>query len=97
VDLAALVRLVDARRTQTFGHNFESDRRPMGTEDIQTVNCDTMAHTCGNVVPFSGFALVFLNDDAFTEDKGAPSTTFSTTARTKTHNTGACLFLSSLS
>ncbi|KAJ6543162.1 hypothetical protein B0H19DRAFT_1035502 [Mycena capillaripes] len=72
---------------QTFGHNFESDGRPMGTEFIQTVDCDKTAQTCTVDVPAPGFALVFLTDDAFTEDKGAPSMTFTTTARTKTHNT----------
>ncbi|KAJ7166855.1 hypothetical protein C8R46DRAFT_1034846 [Mycena filopes] len=37
----------------------------------------------GADVPAPGFALVFFNDDAFTEDKGMPSMTFAT----KTHNT----------
>ncbi|KAJ7303068.1 glycoside hydrolase family 79 protein [Mycena albidolilacea] len=72
---------------QTFGKNFESDGRPMGQEDIKTINCDTTAKTCTVDVPAPGFALVFLNDDAFTEDKGAPPMTFPTTAHTKTHNT----------
>ncbi|KAJ6548770.1 hypothetical protein B0H19DRAFT_1221069 [Mycena capillaripes] len=72
---------------QTFGQIFESDGRPMGQEDIQTVNCDTTANTCTVDVPAPGFALVFLTDDAFTESKGAPSVTFPTTAQTKTHNT----------
>ncbi|KAJ7766589.1 glycoside hydrolase family 79 protein, partial [Mycena olivaceomarginata] len=72
---------------QTFGKNFESDGRPMGQEDIKTVDCDTTAKTCTVDVPAPGFALVFLNDDAFTEDKGAPSMTFPTTAHTRTHNT----------
>ncbi|KAF7336209.1 Glyco-hydro-79C domain-containing protein [Mycena venus] len=72
---------------QTFGGNFESDGRPMGTEEIKSVDCDATAQTCTVVVPAPGFALVFLTDDAFTEDKGAPSMTFATTVRTKTHNT----------
>ncbi|KAJ6577637.1 hypothetical protein B0H19DRAFT_932173 [Mycena capillaripes] len=72
---------------QTFGKNFESDGRPMGDEDIKTVNCDTTAQTCTVDVPAPGFALVFLTDDAFTENKGAPTMTFPTTAHTKTHNT----------
>ncbi|KAJ7798872.1 glycoside hydrolase family 79 protein [Mycena olivaceomarginata] len=72
---------------QTFGKNFESDGRPMGQEDIKTVNCDTTAKTCTVDVTAPGFALVFLNDDAFTEDKGAPPMTFPTTAHTRTHNT----------
>ncbi|KAJ7457804.1 glycoside hydrolase family 79 protein [Mycena latifolia] len=72
---------------QTFGGNFESDGRPMGTEDIKTVDCDTSAQTCTVDVPAPGFALVFLTDAAETENGGMPSITFATTARTKTHNT----------
>ncbi|KAJ7897687.1 hypothetical protein B0H14DRAFT_344531 [Mycena olivaceomarginata] len=72
---------------QTFGGIFESDGRPMGQEDVKTVQCDTTAQTCTVDVPAPGFALVFLTDDAFTENKGAPSMTFPTTAQTKTHNT----------
>ncbi|KAJ6529066.1 glycoside hydrolase family 79 protein [Mycena vulgaris] len=72
---------------QTFGGNFESDGRLTGTEDIQTVACDTTAQTCSVKVPAPGFALVFLSDAAQTESKGAPSTTFATTALTRTQNT----------
>ncbi|KAJ7897684.1 glycoside hydrolase family 79 protein [Mycena olivaceomarginata] len=74
---------------KTFGGFFESDGRPTGQEDIQTVQCDTTAQTCTVDVPAPGFALVFLTDDAFTESKGAASVTFPTTAQTKTRNTGA--------
>jgi hypothetical protein len=76
-------------RLQTFGGFFESDGRPTGQEDVQTVQCDTTAQTCTVDVPAPGFALVFLTDDAFTESKGAASVTFPTTAQTKTRNTGA--------
>ncbi|KAJ7153086.1 glycoside hydrolase family 79 protein, partial [Mycena crocata] len=72
---------------QTFGGNFDSDGRLQGTEDVQTVPCDTTAQTCSVKVPAPGFALVFLSDAAQTETQGAPSTTFSTTALTKTQNT----------
>ncbi|KAJ7081158.1 glycoside hydrolase family 79 protein [Mycena belliarum] len=72
---------------QTFGDNFASDGRPMGTEVIQTVPCDFVAQTCTIKVPAPGFALVFLADDAQTENAGAPSATFATTAHTKTRNT----------
>ncbi|KAJ6613845.1 hypothetical protein B0H10DRAFT_2047277 [Mycena sp. CBHHK59/15] len=72
---------------QTFGGNFESDGRLTGTEDVQTVNCDTTAKTCSVKVPAPGFALVFLTGEADTETAGAPSTTFATTALTKTQNT----------
>ncbi|KAJ7092351.1 glycoside hydrolase family 79 protein [Mycena belliarum] len=72
---------------QTFGGNFASDGRPTGTEDVQTVACNTTAQTCSVTVPAPGFALVFLSDGAQTEARGAPSTTFATTALTKTQNT----------
>ncbi|KAJ7331317.1 glycoside hydrolase family 79 protein [Mycena albidolilacea] len=72
---------------QTFGGFFESDGRPTGQEDVQTVQCNTTAQTCTVDVPAPGFALVFLTDDAFTESKGAASVTFPTTAQTKTKNT----------
>ncbi|KAK0230497.1 glycoside hydrolase family 79 protein [Armillaria fumosa] len=72
---------------QTFGNIFESDGRLMGQEDIKTVNCDQNANTCPITVPAPGFALVFLNDEAFTETDGASPMTFATTAVTKTINT----------
>ncbi|KAJ6590236.1 hypothetical protein B0H10DRAFT_1961170 [Mycena sp. CBHHK59/15] len=72
---------------QTFGGNFASDGRPMGDEDVKTVQCDTGAQTCTVVVPAPGFALVFLSDSALTESAGAATATFPTTAHTKTHNT----------
>jgi len=73
---------------QTFGGFFESDGRPMGQEDIKTVQCDTTAQTCTIDVPAPGFALVFLNSDAQSADTaGGSSMTFATTALTKTHNT----------
>jgi hypothetical protein len=85
---SSLPELTSARH-QTFGGFFESDGRPTGQEDVQTVQCDTTAQTCTVDVPAPGFALVFLTDDAFTESKGAASVTFPTTAQTKTRNTGA--------
>ncbi|KAJ7064883.1 hypothetical protein C8F01DRAFT_1128585 [Mycena amicta] len=72
---------------QTFGKVFESDGRPVGTEEIKSVDCDTGAQTCTITVPAPGFALVFLSDSALTENAGMPSVTFPTTAHTKTHNT----------
>jgi len=72
---------------QTFGGIFQSDGRLMGTENITTVQCDQTTNLCAVKVPAPGFALVFLNDDAFTENDGGPSTTFPTTAQTKTINT----------
>ncbi|KAJ7034447.1 hypothetical protein C8F04DRAFT_1101881 [Mycena alexandri] len=73
---------------QTFGGFFESDGRPMGTENITTVACDTTAQTCTVVVPAPGFALVFLNNGASTAaTAGAPTQTYATTAKTKMRNT----------
>ncbi|KAK0190675.1 glycoside hydrolase family 79 protein [Armillaria mellea] len=72
---------------QTFGNIFESDGRLTGQEDIKTVTCDQNANTCPITVPAPGFALVFLNDEAFTETDGASPMTFATTAVTKTLNT----------
>ena len=72
---------------QTFGGRFECDGRLSGTEDIQTITCDTTANTCDIPVPAPGVALVFLSSGA----QGAldPSTTqtYPTTALTKTYNT----------
>ncbi|KAJ7697051.1 hypothetical protein B0H17DRAFT_1130690 [Mycena rosella] len=65
----------------TSGGNFG---RLTGTENVTMV-----AQTCAVTVPTPGFALVFLSDGALTEDRGAPSTMFATTAVTKTQNTGA--------
>ncbi|KAJ7090786.1 hypothetical protein B0H15DRAFT_836879 [Mycena belliarum] len=73
---------------QTFGGHFESDGRPMGTEQIVDVPCDAGAQTCTVPVRAPGFALVFLTDAALAEEKqGGPSKTFATTAQTKTRNT----------
>ena len=78
----------DSIATQTFGANFESDGRPQGTLDVQTVQCDQTANTCSITVPAPGVALVFLTEAALTEvTDAAPSTTFSTTFLTKTGNT----------
>ncbi|RDB17658.1 Beta-glucuronidase [Hypsizygus marmoreus] len=72
---------------QTFGGIFQSDGRLQGTENITTITCDQTNNVCQIPVPAPAFALVFLTDDAFTENSGAPSTTFPTTAQTKTRNT----------
>jgi len=72
---------------QTFGGNFQSDGRPIGTENITTVQCDTN-NLCTIKVPAPSYALVFLTDTALGESVGgAPVTTFPTTALTKTRNT----------
>ena len=71
---------------QTFGGRFECDGRLSGTENVQTVTCDTGANTCAITVPAPGVALVFVSDTAQAAED--PTTqTFSTSAVTKTANT----------
>ena len=71
--------------SQTYGEFFESDGRPVGTENIETVTCSSATGTsvCTIKVPAPGAALVFLTS----ETAAAPSQTFATTALTKTRNT----------
>ncbi|KAJ6614100.1 hypothetical protein B0H10DRAFT_2221571 [Mycena sp. CBHHK59/15] len=73
---------------QTFSGFFESDGHLMGTEDIQTMQCNMDTQTYSIKVPTPGFALVFLTDAAFTENVEALNATFPMTAQTQTHNTG---------
>ncbi|KAF5376627.1 hypothetical protein D9615_007857 [Tricholomella constricta] len=72
---------------QTFGGIFDSDGRPIGSENITTVPCDQALNICVIKVPAPSYALVFLSDEALTETSGAAPTTFPTTAQTKTRNT----------
>ncbi|KDR78254.1 hypothetical protein GALMADRAFT_266767 [Galerina marginata CBS 339.88] len=75
---------------QTFGANFESDGRFTGTESVQSVSCSgSPTTTCTIRVPAPGAALVFLSPSSGTQadTAGAPSKTFATTFRTRTHNT----------
>ena len=73
---------------QNLGANFESDGRLQGELNVVNVPCDTAANTCTVTVPAPGFALVFLNDKAYTESTPSGETiTFATTAYTKTLNT----------
>jgi len=73
---------------QTLGANFKSDGRLQGEENIVTVPCDAATNTCTVKVPAPGFALVFLNDKAYTDSVPAGNTvTFATTAQTRTINT----------
>ncbi|KAH8828847.1 glycoside hydrolase family 79 protein [Flagelloscypha sp. PMI_526] len=69
---------------QTFGPPQTSDGRLIGTEDVQTVNCNP-DNTCAVRVPSPGFALVFFNEP--NPQAASPSKTFSTTAITQTRNT----------
>ncbi|KAF9484212.1 glycoside hydrolase family 79 protein [Pholiota conissans] len=74
---------------QTFGGNFQSDGRPIGTENITSVPCNTGTQgACTIHVPAPGAALVFLSGSGAAQDTaGAPSQTFSTSTVTKAHNT----------
>ncbi|KAJ7707362.1 glycoside hydrolase family 79 protein [Mycena rosella] len=73
---------------QTFGTAFESDGRITGTEQIQTVTCNS-DNTCDIKVPAPGFALVFLADVGADAESYPAVQTFPTTAQTKTANTVA--------
>jgi len=72
---------------QTFSGPFSSDGRPRGDMVIQTVPCDQTAKTCAVTVPAPGFALVFLQNDAYGgPNSGSQTLTFSTsTLKTSTH------------
>lgn len=59
----------------------------MGQEEIETIACDTASNHCSVTVPAPGVALVFLTDTALSEVENSPTTTFYTTALTKTRNT----------
>jgi hypothetical protein len=73
---------------QTFGAEFQSDGRLQGELNVVTVPCDATTNTCTVTVPAPGFALVFLNDQAYTDSTpSGPTTTFATTAFTKGINT----------
>ncbi|KAJ7476225.1 glycoside hydrolase family 79 protein [Mycena latifolia] len=67
---------------QTFGAAFESDGRITGTEQIQTVTCNS-DNTCDISVPAPGFALVFLADVSTDAESYQAVQTFPTTALTK--------------
>ncbi|KAF4618770.1 hypothetical protein D9613_010025 [Agrocybe pediades] len=73
---------------QTFGGNFQSDGRPVGTENIQSITC-TSPTQCTVKIPAPAAALVFLSPTGGQDatQKGAPQTTFATTAITKFRNT----------
>lgn len=74
---------------QTFGGVFESDGRLVGSEDIQTVQCDQNANTCQIKVPAPSVALVFLSGTALSESDTGKTVTFPTTAFTKAAKTSA--------
>jgi len=68
---------------QTFGSYYESDGRPIGSESIQTVQCNQGANTCTVSVPAPSYTLIFLTSNALQEVDSGPSKTFSTTVTTK--------------
>ncbi|PFH50110.1 glycoside hydrolase family 79 protein [Amanita thiersii Skay4041] len=71
---------------QTFGGIFGSDGRPIGDEDVQTVQCQAN-NNCAITLYAPSFALVFLNEDSLQTIESGPSQTFPTTALTNTVNT----------
>ncbi|KXN83267.1 hypothetical protein AN958_01638 [Leucoagaricus sp. SymC.cos] len=72
---------------QTFGNKFEVDGRLKGELNVVDIPCDTTNNACTIPVGAPGFALVFFNpEDEFTH-LGQASSTFTTSAHTKTHNT----------
>ena len=86
-DCLAQVSHPDVHRSQTFGARFQCDGRLSGTEDIQTIQCDTTANTCQIPVPAPGVALVFISSDAQGVTDPTTTQTYSTTAVTKLKNT----------
>jgi len=73
---------------QNLGANFKSDGRLQGELNVLNVPCDANTNTCTITVPAPGFALVFLNDKAYTDSTPSGGTvTFATTAHTRTINT----------
>jgi hypothetical protein len=73
---------------QTLGANFQSDGRLQGEQNVVNVPCDATTNICTVTVPAPGFALVFLNDQAYTDSTPSGETiTFATTAGTRTINT----------
>ncbi|KAJ7450304.1 hypothetical protein B0H11DRAFT_322421 [Mycena galericulata] len=71
-----------------FGGNFESGGRLMGTQDVQTMQCDKTVQMCSMKVPTLGFALVFLIDLVLPQNTGMESKTFATTTLIKMGNAG---------
>jgi hypothetical protein len=59
----------------------------MGSESIQTTQCDQTNNVCQIKLPAPGFALVYLTDNTSPESGSGPTTTFSTSRVTKAHNT----------
>jgi len=72
---------------QTIDDVFDSDGRPVGVVDVQTVDCDQTNNVCNVKVPAPGAALVFLSDQAPAESDQGPTMTSPMTACTELHNT----------
>ncbi|KAF9648638.1 hypothetical protein BDM02DRAFT_3096090, partial [Thelephora ganbajun] len=67
---------------------FKSGGRLQGELNVVSVPCDAATHTCTITVPASRFALVFLNEKAYTGFTPSGETvTFAATAYTKSINT----------
>ena len=71
---------------QTFGDVFDSDRRPVGVFDVQTVDCD-QTNVCNVEAPAPWAVLVFLLDQAPAESDQGLTMMFPITACTELHNT----------
>ncbi|KAH9834486.1 uncharacterized protein C8Q71DRAFT_144395 [Rhodofomes roseus] len=67
---------------QTLGNRFQVDGRLKGSEEVQTVQCNTSSGTCQVSVPAPGMALVFLSDSAYQEVEPCSTITFTTTSVT---------------
>ncbi|KAF9449694.1 glycoside hydrolase family 79 protein [Macrolepiota fuliginosa MF-IS2] len=72
---------------QTFGNKFEVDGRLRGNLNVVDIPCDTANNACTIPVPAPGFALVFFNSGDEFASLGQASSTFATSAHTKTINT----------
>ena len=72
---------------QTLGDVFDSDGRPVGVVDVQTIDCDQTDNVCNVKVPAPGAALVFLSDQAPTESDQGPTMIPPMTACTELHIT----------
>ncbi|KAJ7757813.1 glycoside hydrolase family 79 protein [Mycena maculata] len=71
---------------QTLGSPFQSDGRLTGTEQVETVTCNS-DNTCDIQVPAPGFALVFLADVSADAESYTDVKTFPTTILTNTQDT----------
>ncbi|KAK0192511.1 glycoside hydrolase family 79 protein [Armillaria mellea] len=72
---------------QTLGTKYTVDGILKNDLNVVTIVCDTSANTCSIPVNAPGFALVFLTESDVSEVTPESTSTFATTAYTKTINT----------